>query len=107
MYETLADLAERMETDSGAEALHQINEEVACDVSIVIPGRYPEGVAVHVSGTAQLPDDTEVQFWVVHGTAWDGTDWEFYKEVESCEELERAINEYYQGLDDHSLETEI
>ena len=37
-----------------------------------------------------LPNDEPVAAWIVHGHAWDGSDWEYAEEV-ATEEVEAAL----------------
>ena len=54
----------------------------------------------------QLDPSTPVAAWIVHGIAWDGSDWEYDEEVATAIEIGRAVQRFYEALDEHRSMTE-
>ena len=52
----------------------------------------------------QLDPSTPVAAWIVHGIAWDGSDWEYDEEVATATEIDGAVQRFYEALDEHRAE---
>ena len=48
-----------------------------------------------------LPEDEPVRAWVIHGIAWDGSDWEYSEEVATVDGIEKAIERFKDALAEH------
>ncbi len=99
--DTLGDLAAHWGFSSGAEAL-RAHEKYGggATVSLLIPG----AGYVYVDGTRDLPDGTEVAAWVIHGIAWDGTDWEYSEEVRTVADIQGALDRFDEALAEHEAQ---
>ena len=96
--DTLGDLAAEWGFASGAEALRANDRHGdGATVSLRIPG----AGFVHCDDTRELPDETEVEAWVIHGIAWDGTDWEYSEEVRTVAEIQGALDRFDDALAEH------
>lgn len=95
----LGDIATHWGAATGAQALRENDRKgEGAKVSIRIFG---VGF-VHVDEIRDLPDETEIEAWVVHGIAWDGTDWEHAEEVRTVAEIEGALDRFDEALEEHA-----
>ena len=96
--DTLGDIATHWGFASGAEALRANDKYGGVGtVSIRIPG----AGFVHCDDTRDLPDETEIEAWVIHCIAWDGTDWEYSEEVRTVAEIQGALDRLDYALAEH------
>ena len=102
--DTLGDLAAHWGESSGAEAL-RVHDRYHCGLATVSLRIHGAGF-VHVDDTRDLPDETEVAAWVIHGIAGDGRDWEYAEEVCSVEDIQGAIDNFNDALADYEDQIE-
>ena len=69
--------------------------------------RFSNGTALYVPDDLhrirKLREDEPVLAWIVHGIAWDGTDWEFGVEVKTVEEIADAQSAFADALAEHEF----
>ncbi len=69
--------------------------------------RFSNGTALYVPDDLhrirKLREDEPVLAWIVHGIAWDGTDWEFSEEVKTVEEIADAQSAFADALAEHEF----
>ena len=70
--------------------------------------RFSNGTALYVPDDLhrirKLREDEPVSGWIVHGIAWDGTDWEFSTEVKRVEEIANAEDAFEDALAEHEYQ---
>jgi hypothetical protein len=99
----LNDIAKHIGIGPAAEALRLIDKYGSEGATVSV--RLPNGECFYVpddlSKIRQLDKDEPVAAWIVHGIAWDGTDWEYSVEVATVKELDCAIQDFANALAEH------
>jgi hypothetical protein len=99
----LSDLVKIFGIAPAADCLRSIDKhgEECATVSV----RLPNGERFYVPDDLQkirdLPADEPVEAWIVHGIAWDGSDWEWSEEVRDSRELTAALTRFAHALEEH------
>ena len=98
----LRDICRVYGIEPAADCLRAIDRHGDCTVSV----RLPNGQALYVpddlTTIRALPADEPVAAWIVHGIAWDGSDWEYSEEV-ATEEVEAALVRFMDALAEHRM----
>ena len=96
----LADICGVFDIEPAADCLRAIYKhgEEGCTVSVKLPNGESLWVTDDLSRIRALPPDEPVAAWIVHGIAWDGSDWEWSEEVQRTEEVEAAIVRFREAL---------
>ena len=55
---------------------------------------------------SEMGEDAPVAGWIVHGIAWDGTDWEYSEEVSIAAEVPAALQRFADALEEHRADVE-
>lgn len=100
----LGDYSQLLGISPAAEALRATDRHGS---GATVSVRFPDGTALYVPNDLdrirKLPEDEPVLAWIVHGIAWDGTDWEFSVEVESVDQIEDAQSAFADALSEHEF----
>lgn len=80
-------------------AIDRYGEEGAT-VSVKLPNGEFLSVPDDLAKIRALQSDEPVEAWVIHGIAWDGSDWEWSRAVVSASEIPDAIAEFVEALED-------
>ena len=103
--DTLKSIAEQYGIHPAADCLRAIDKYGDGEtVSIRLPNGEKYFVPDDLSKIRALSEDEPVEAWIVHGIAWDGTDWEHAEEVSSCAKLPDAIKNFHDALDEHRFD---
>ena len=99
----LGDYSELIGIEPAAEAL-RATDKYGDGATVSV--RLANGEAMHVPDDLhrirKLREDEPVRAWIVHGIAWDGTDWEFGVEVATVEEIADAQEDFADALAEHN-----
>ena len=73
--------------------------------------RLPNGEMLQYGGSPRQTEtlqnmrpDEPVAAWIVHGIAWDGSDWEWGTEVKTAEEIAGALTAFAEALEEYRAE---
>ena len=96
----LADICGVFDIEPAADCLRAIYKhgEEGATVSLKLPSGEALYVPDDLSRIRALPPEEPVAAWIVHGIAWDGSDWEYAEEVAAAEELPGALARFAAAL---------
>jgi hypothetical protein len=97
------DISKLIGIHPAAEALRSIDKygDDGATVSVALPNGERLYVPDDLYKIRQLPEDEPVAAWIIHGIAWDCTDWEHSEEVTSVDEIDAALERFADALDEH------
>ncbi len=75
-------------------------------VSVSLPNGDRLIVPDDLSKIRALTDDEPVKAWIIHGIAWDGSDWEFNEEVAAANHVPAALKRFADALDEWRAESD-
>jgi len=101
----LGDISKLIGIYPAADALRAIDKygDDGATVSVALPNGEYLYVPDDLGKIRQLSEDEPVAAWIIHGIAWDGTDWEYSEEVASAEEIDGARQRFSDALDEHHM----
>jgi hypothetical protein len=80
---------------------HNKYGEDGSTVSVLLPNGERLIVPDDLHKIRALPDDEPVAAWIVHGIAWDGSDWEYSQYVKRTADVGQACQDFAAALADH------
>ena len=103
----LKDICEMFGIEPAADCLRAIDKygDSGATVSVKLPNGQAFYVPDDLPKIRALPAGEPVEAWIVHGIAWDGSDWEYAEEV-ATEEVEAALGRFVDALDEHRMLSE-
>ncbi len=98
----LTDISKEWGIEGPADCLRAIDKYGSATVSIRLPNGECFCVPDDLEKIRKLPADEPVEAWIIHGIAWDGSDWEYSEDVSSVDQVRAAINRFKDALAEHS-----
>lgn len=101
----LRDIADHIGIVPAAEALRCIDKygDDGATVSLVLPNGERYIVPDDLHKIRKLHEDEPVRAWIIHGIAWDGSDWEYGAEVATVGEIDAARQGFADALEEHLM----
>ncbi len=98
----LADICEVIQISPPSDALRCIDKygDEGATVSIALPNGERFYVPDDLPKIRALADSEPVAAWIIHGIAWDGSDWEYSEEVATAREVPDALLRFADHLEE-------